>query len=132
MARKGRGISRSLQAPLFPRSRSGTRAADERSPSSRPELRAASAFDRGLRSRHDLTRRHAGSARPASHWIGSKRLPPDEHPARGVANRLQNLHPPADLVTVPNAVSRTNPGAAAMPERGLPYGSMPGAIRFLF
>jgi UDP-N-acetylmuramate: L-alanyl-gamma-D-glutamyl-meso-diaminopimelate ligase len=46
--------------------------------------------------------------------------------------RPENLDPPPDLVIVGNAVSRTNPEVAAMLERGLPYVSMPEAIRCLF
>ena len=46
--------------------------------------------------------------------------------------RPENLEPPPDLVIVGNAVSRTNPEVAAMLERGLPYASMPEAIRQLF
>jgi UDP-N-acetylmuramate: L-alanyl-gamma-D-glutamyl-meso-diaminopimelate ligase len=44
----------------------------------------------------------------------------------------QNLEPTPDLVVVGNAVSRTNPEVAAMLERGLPYVSMPEAIRAFF
>ena len=54
----------------------------------------------------------------------------------GIAVRLgyrpENLDPAPDLVVVGNAVSRTNPEVAAMLERGLPYVSMPQAIRRFF
>ena len=46
--------------------------------------------------------------------------------------RAENLEPAPDLVIVGNAVSRTNPEVAAMLERGLPYVSMPEAIREFF
>jgi UDP-N-acetylmuramate: L-alanyl-gamma-D-glutamyl-meso-diaminopimelate ligase len=46
--------------------------------------------------------------------------------------RPENLEPPPDLVIVGNAVSRTNPEVAAMLARGLPYTSMPEAIRCFF
>jgi UDP-N-acetylmuramate: L-alanyl-gamma-D-glutamyl-meso-diaminopimelate ligase len=46
--------------------------------------------------------------------------------------RPENLEPPPDLVVVGNAISRTNPEAAALLERGIPYVSMPEAIRQLF
>lgn len=46
--------------------------------------------------------------------------------------RAENLEPAPDLVVVGNAVSRTNPEVAALLERGLPYLSMPQAIRRIF
>jgi UDP-N-acetylmuramate: L-alanyl-gamma-D-glutamyl-meso-diaminopimelate ligase len=46
--------------------------------------------------------------------------------------RAENLEPPPDLVVVGNAISRTNPEAAALLERNIPYVSMPEAIRRLF
>jgi UDP-N-acetylmuramate: L-alanyl-gamma-D-glutamyl-meso-diaminopimelate ligase len=49
-----------------------------------------------------------------------------------IGYRAENLEPRPDLVVVGNAVSRTNPEVAAMIERGLPYVSMPEAIRRFF
>ncbi|MET0152319.1 MAG: UDP-N-acetylmuramate--L-alanine ligase [Candidatus Binatia bacterium] len=49
-----------------------------------------------------------------------------------IGYRAANLEPRPDLVVVGNAVSRTNPEVAAMIERGLPYVSMPEAIRRFF
>jgi UDP-N-acetylmuramate: L-alanyl-gamma-D-glutamyl-meso-diaminopimelate ligase len=49
-----------------------------------------------------------------------------------IGYRAENLEPPPDLVVVGNAVSRTNPEVGAMIERGLPYVSMPEAIRRFF
>jgi UDP-N-acetylmuramate: L-alanyl-gamma-D-glutamyl-meso-diaminopimelate ligase len=49
-----------------------------------------------------------------------------------IGYRAENLEPRPDLVVVGNAVSRTNPEVAAMIEQGLPYVSMPEAIRRLF
>ncbi len=49
-----------------------------------------------------------------------------------IGYRAENLDPRPDLVVVGNAVSRTNPEVAAMIERGLPYISMPEAIRRFF
>jgi UDP-N-acetylmuramate: L-alanyl-gamma-D-glutamyl-meso-diaminopimelate ligase len=46
--------------------------------------------------------------------------------------RAENLEPRPDLVVVGNAVSRTNPEVRAMLERGLPYVSMPEAVRRFF
>ena len=46
--------------------------------------------------------------------------------------RAENLDPRPDLVVVGNAISRTNPEAAALLESGIPYLSMPEAIRGFF
>jgi UDP-N-acetylmuramate: L-alanyl-gamma-D-glutamyl-meso-diaminopimelate ligase len=49
-----------------------------------------------------------------------------------IGYRAENLEPAPDLVVVGNAISRTNPEAAALLERKIPYVSMPEAIRRLF
>ena len=46
--------------------------------------------------------------------------------------RPENLDPPPDLVVVGNVVSRTNPEVEALLARGIPYVSMPEAIRRFF